>query len=398
MVRNEFIDIINGRKVAIVGNGDLDRDYSAEIDAADVVVRFNHFYNYGTGRAGRKVDVIFQIFTSEWDKAPNKHADVIRSQGARIFCVRKPEQYSPSRVAHFLGSDVCVSDMSDFFRDHNDWTCGGTVLTTLAALPLNAEIRCYGFPQGAVAEKYFSGPANHYKDWRNELAAQQRAIETLERCTIRTPRQDAAPVIVIPVKAVSAGAKDKNAVLLPRLLEKLAGQPNRVVLVGKADELAHAMVEKYGVEYFKTGAPTGEVTDDIRSWRDLTEYCGEVVLLQCTSPYFRIEWIEQLVEARKYAPVAAICEEIGFKVNGIYSEAEGVYMQLVRNFGAPSVPRQKVARSVHLTGGGFAFHSDALSKPSFFNAGVLRPVVIDSSDALDVDTEADLAKVTEGAA
>ena len=85
---------------------------------------------------------------------------------------------------------------------------------------------------------------------------------------------------------------------------------------------------------------------------------------------------------------------MNFKVNGIYTAENGIYRQLVPIFGPASVPRQKLPRAVHLTSAAYAFHTDALDWASFYQAGTLRPVIVEERDALDVDTPADLAAAT----
>ena len=45
-------------RIVIVGNAKLEKDYSALVDGAQMVVRFNNARNYGSGLAGRKTDVL----------------------------------------------------------------------------------------------------------------------------------------------------------------------------------------------------------------------------------------------------------------------------------------------------------------------------------------------------
>ena len=53
-----FHNFLRGKTVALVGNAIPNRDCSAEIDSADVVIRLNNFYNYDSGRVGRKTDCL----------------------------------------------------------------------------------------------------------------------------------------------------------------------------------------------------------------------------------------------------------------------------------------------------------------------------------------------------
>lgn len=387
----ELLEIIDGRTVAVVGNGEVERDCSAEVDACDIVIRFNHFYNYDSGKTGRRVDVVIQTFTSVWASAKERHADVIRAQHARIFCAKKPWQYCPAQVAELIGPDVCVSDWSKELEPYAKFTTGTAFLAWLASRPRNAVFKVFGFPRGEAADRYYAGDAKSYQPLKDEeLALQERSIAMLERQTVTRPRMERPPAVVIPVKACSEGAPGKNDVLLGPCIEKLKPLGYPIHLVGDAERLMGRFAGP-GVETFLTPAPTGEVTDDLRVWRDHTGYHGEVVLVQCTSPGLRAEWIGQVLEARRHAPVAATCVKVAFKVNGMYAEENGVWTQLVPNFGPPSVPRQKLPSVIHLSGAVWAFHSDALDRPSFYQAGPLRPVIVSEADSLDVDTPEQLA-------
>lgn len=392
----ELLEIFDGRTVAIVGNGEETEDHSAEIDACDVVVRFNHFYNYDSGKVGKKVDVIIQTFTSAWIQAENKHADIIKAQQPRIFCGKKPAQYSPAEVAKFLGPDICISDWSSELLPWAKYTTGGAFLCWLASKPRNAKFRVFGFPRGEAADRYFAGDAKHYAQLKDEeLAAQARAISIIEMQCVTRERQPLAVPIVIPVKAHSSGCPGKNEKLLPSCVAKLAPLGHPIWLVGDgADKLREIAGGR--CQAFTTPPPTGEVTDDLRLWRDHTGYHGEVALVQCTSPFLKPEWVERCLAERRHAPIAATCCKINFKVNAIYAGECGIWRQLVPIFGPASVPSQKLPPVVRLTGAAFAFHSDALDLPSFYDAGVLRPVIVEEHDSLDVDTKEDLIKAQRG--
>lgn len=395
----ELLEIFDGRTVAIVGNGEEQEDHSAEIDACDVVVRFNHFYNYDSGHVGKKVDVIIQTFTTAWVKAEQKHADVIKAQKPKIFCGKKAQQYNPPQVAGFLGDDICVSNWTSELAPWAKYTTGGAFLCWLASKPRNAKFKVFGFPRGAAADKYWSGDAKHYAPLKDEeLAAQARAISIIEMQRVTSPRVERKPVVLIPVKASSEGCPGKNERLLPICIAKLAPLGYDIHLVGDgADRLREIALSVPGVDAekihaFLTPPPTGEVTDDMRMWRDHTGYHGEIIHVQCTSPSMKPEWVAACIAARRHAPVAATCCRINFKVNCMYAQNNGVWLQLVEGFGPPSAPRQSLPPVVRLTGAVFAFHSDALDCRSFYDAGVLRPVIVEERDALDVDTPEDLAK------
>jgi len=77
---NRLLQMLNGKRIAIVGNSAVGRNYSNEIDSADVVIRFNHFYNYDSGLVGRRVDIVLQTVAQAWYDAVNSgkaHIDII---------------------------------------------------------------------------------------------------------------------------------------------------------------------------------------------------------------------------------------------------------------------------------------------------------------------------------
>lgn len=66
-----FHDFLRGKTVALVGNAVPNRDCSAEIDSADVVIRLNNFYNYDSGRVGKKIDCLVLNGIAALSEDPN---------------------------------------------------------------------------------------------------------------------------------------------------------------------------------------------------------------------------------------------------------------------------------------------------------------------------------------
>lgn len=73
--------MIEGKRVAIVGNMTPSEDLSEEIDAHDVVIRVNNFYNYDSGKVGKKVSALLLSGTSAWmneaPKGQSLHEEII---------------------------------------------------------------------------------------------------------------------------------------------------------------------------------------------------------------------------------------------------------------------------------------------------------------------------------
>ena len=86
----KFQKMIEGKRVAIVGNMTPSEDLSEEIDNHDIVIRINHFYNYDSGLVGKKVDMLFVTPTDRWKKmsAEERHEGVIREQQPMVFAVK----------------------------------------------------------------------------------------------------------------------------------------------------------------------------------------------------------------------------------------------------------------------------------------------------------------------
>jgi hypothetical protein len=105
----------SGRFIVIMGNGKPERDMRAEVDAADLVIRFNGCRNHG-GASGTRSDVVAVCNTGQpasamlgggWaDLAPVRAA-------ATIWAVRNPEAFA-SRRADILARRP---DLADFFDD-----------------------------------------------------------------------------------------------------------------------------------------------------------------------------------------------------------------------------------------------------------------------------------------
>lgn len=381
---NQLIAFLTGKKVAIVGNASLDRDYSKEIDEADVVCRFNHFYNIASGNAGRKTDIIFQTFARPWFEASieERNLDIIQEQKPLLYVVKKPEQFD-SVARDFFGDNVRIEMMPTEAHKYYKYTTGGAVLCYLAEHLHNASVKVYGFPNGEQWEKYIATDAKHYAS----VASEERfivdsAIMRLEALP-KGERVNIPTHIVIPVKKASVGAPNKNKILLPILLQKLSNSPYPVTVVTDDDSLGLPI----GIKRFIVPAihPLADVTLTLRAWRDATGFCGDVCLLQCTSPNFRYEWLEEALEVRSRANVVVTAVKLDYKVNSIFVSRHNTGFRATM-FGAPTIPRQLLPQAWRLSGALFLFHSDYLSRQSFFDDVEVTPIFIDEKDALDIDT------------
>lgn len=393
---NRLLQILDGRKIAIVGNGTPVFDHSADIDSAEVVVRFNDFYNMPTGRVGRRVDIVLQTIAKAW--FDRFHAGqlaaslaTVREQKPAIFLVKRPDNYRSDAHAVY-GKGVRIDNLASLFEPWWRFTTGTAALCYLAQNLKNAEVRCYGFQDEAAWQNYIATDAKHY----SEVAAEERnvmleAIAKLESLTITEPKNGIVPkCIVVPIKANSSGAPMKNRILLRGCLEKLQGLGITVYATGDDTELLHEVKDICVPVPLSAIGAMDDVTKTLRRWQVETGFCGDVALVQCTSPKLKVEWVAQCFDAMSMAPVAATCVELGFKPTAIFREENGVFLPNSQALPPASVARQMLPRAVRITGAVETFHTDALTRESFFEYGTLEPVIIDESDALDVDTEEQL--------
>jgi hypothetical protein len=108
--------LASSRRITIVGNGAIPEGLAAEIDASDVVVRFNDCRS--VGRGGRRTDVVAVCNTGrpalsmlgggQW-----KTSDAVR-QAREIWGVRDPEKFEAMR-APLAASHP---DLDDFCDDY----------------------------------------------------------------------------------------------------------------------------------------------------------------------------------------------------------------------------------------------------------------------------------------
>lgn len=390
---NYLLSLLEGRRVAIVGNGNVKEDLSKEVDSADVVVRFNHFYNYDSGRVGRRVDVVMQTITPMYFEAKDRHDDVVRAQRPVVFLVKNHFTYD-TRIHVVYGSDVRVENATRLFGAYGPFTTGTTVLAYLSEKLENAEVRCYGFQDEEDWNRYLKTDAKGYNVQPFEREVMMKSIGILESLKITEPPKETRRAVVVPVKRNSTGVPGKNRLLLDRCLAeaKRAGFP--ISVIGDDDELLHKAHAEHGVDI--TPLPSidafADVTDSLREWRARSGFFGEVALVQCTSPRMRHEWISEAFKGLEFAPVAATATRLGFKASAIYVKEGNVFVRACQTLPPTSVARQRLPETVRVNGAVVAVHTDAFDFPSIFDAGVLRPVLVSEEDSLDVDVREDLVK------
>lgn len=390
---NLLLQLLQGRKVAIVGNGNVKEDHSAEIDSADVVIRFNHFYNYDSGLVGKKVDIVLQTITPMYYNASNRHDDIVREQKPIVFLVKNHFPYD-TKLHEIYGKDVKVENYTRVFDAYKPYTTGTTALAYLADHLINAEVRCYGFQDDVDWERYLATDAKNFHVLPIERSIMMDSINRLEALKITEPHKEIEKKVVIPVKKTSLGFAGKNRLLIDNCIKEAQKSKIPIVIVGDDEELMRRVEKEYGVEIciLPEIKPLSDVTNTLKDWRDKTGYAGYLAIVLCTSPRLKAEWIDKAFDELRFAPISATATPLTFKPTAIYQKAGGVFVKACLAMPPASVARQLLPETVRITGAVVACHTDALDFESFYDAGVMRPVIVTEEEALDIDTKEDYEK------
>lgn len=165
----ELSPIVNGKRVAIVGHATslIGHGYGAEIDAADIVVRF-HTRPVATDLAdsiGRRVDM---WYCGKIEACP-RHMEIVdcKIDGVPVCC-KKP------KLLHFIrGSWNPVRPW--LHRDEpppNTWSCTGVVAVIDCLLSGAAEVRVYGFDFFRSADIHTGETVKNRQHLRKPVIAQ----------------------------------------------------------------------------------------------------------------------------------------------------------------------------------------------------------------------------------
>lgn len=182
--------ILWGKRVAVVGNKTPDSDLSAEIDACDVVIRFNHFYNYESGLVGKRVDVLFITPSSAWLNLPDDKArkiDVIQEQRPLVAFTRFKER-AQWKVFQRVFAGLPTYYDANTNASNNQFTTGVSVLELISQTCENCEVKVFCFGEtDAEMWNYFNAQGRHYiKDGYREAVVRERLLKLFPRFTIYT--------------------------------------------------------------------------------------------------------------------------------------------------------------------------------------------------------------------
>jgi hypothetical protein len=181
-VSDKFREMINGKRVAIVGNLTPTVDLSQEIDNHDIVIRINHFYNYDSGLVGKKVNMLFVTPTETWKKMSpeERHENIIREQKPDIFVIKHWIRITDDvKENHFCNCKIYRFGQ-DMIRGTQVFTTGTAALRILTNCD-NFTCDCYCFSFEDNWKNYINTEAKHYSELMT-LEEQKRKewIETLK--------------------------------------------------------------------------------------------------------------------------------------------------------------------------------------------------------------------------
>jgi CMP-N-acetylneuraminic acid synthetase len=399
-------EICRGKRVAVVGSGTPGRDCSAEIDACDVVIRMNHFYNVPSGRVGTKTDVVVITPSDAWLalSGDERGEKIIKDQKPLILAVRYPERLCASEVREFFKG-------CEFGRDDETpasvqrFTTGTIVLAKIAEHAENCEIKCFGFSPRDEFIEYLRKDGPHYLGGAEaEACAREVYFEVLRRKEIFDETSELSFRVVIPARKGSS-VKDKNVrewkntgkTLLQIAVEKAREAFDTAPVVLTDSEKYAALAKSYGAEVPYLDDETGgleNVAMKLRRWQERSGFNGWILIQQCTSPEIFVESLRKFRDEalslgirRDTAVLSAIA--VRKKCTAFFTADE--YGNAVQMFSAiaPSVPRQSIPQTWWFNGAAALVHSDSLDSDVLFSGMKFRLVELSSGEAVDIDSNED---------
>lgn len=408
MPLSTFENIINGKKVALVGNGFVDENLSEEIDSHDIVIRMNHFYNYDSGNVGKKVDVIFTTPTPIWANMPPdiRHWDVIQEQQPTVFVLKHEQRVDNTIINnHYKGCKI-YGFSPDYIKGEGIYTTGTCALNVLSQC-INFECDIYGFSfDNKKWKEYIATSAQHYaKTYDEEATKRLEYLKKVKEKHIFLPAgTEPGYYPIIPVRKGSS-LKDKNIreyngkPLLQIAIEKAIAAYGHVTVLADCEEYAE-LAKKWGadVPYIDDKVESGEnIVIRLRRWRDKMNINGRIILIQCTSPNISLESfkkVKELSHGKTYRDIIGTAYQFDdVKYSALmYATKDGYLVQAVKGVPDISVPRQELQPLYHYNGGLTSFMTSQLDNDELFKYSYFIPLIINRNEALDIDNERDFKK------
>lgn len=407
MPLSQFENLINGKTVALVGNGPINENLSEEIDSHDVVIRLNHFYNYDSGNVGKKVNAIFATPTLFWaEMGPEeRHWDIIQEQKPLVFILKHEQRIDGEIISnHYKGCKI-YGFTPDYIKNEGIYTTDTCALNVLSQC-INFQCDVYGFTFDKDWKSYITSSALHYfKTYKKEEVKRFEYIEKIKSKRIFLPEgkePDFYPVITV---RKGSSLKDKNIreykgkPLLQHAIEKAIKVFGNVTVLADDEEYAN-MAKKWGatVPYIDEKVEDLEnVSVRLKRWRDRENINGRIILIQCTSPNITEESLKRITEESKGKSYRDIIGSVSIFNDVKYSALmfvtnKGYLEQAVK--GAPDIsePRQLLQPMYYYNGGITSFMSSQLDNKTLFEYSYFYPLMIDENESLDIDNEKDFKK------
>jgi hypothetical protein len=160
-----FQKFVKGKTVAVVGNADVDKDYSEEIDNHDIVIRINNFYNYHSGLVGKKIDaLILGGLSACIDNLPNGQSlgeDIIKEKKPRVFLITESSNQKLPNIHNRYS--MCKKDMLMNKPLDMKYTTGTLLLKQLYEID-DVKVDVYGFTKGSEWKEYLSSYCSAHKN------------------------------------------------------------------------------------------------------------------------------------------------------------------------------------------------------------------------------------------
>lgn len=394
----KFQQMVQGKRVAIVGNFTPSEDLSEEIDSHDIVIRINHFYNYDSGMVGKKVDMLFVTPTTTWKNMSPKerHEDIIRQQRPIIFAVKHWERIDDEvRRKHFCNCKIYKFEQ-DMIRGSQVFTTGTASLRILTTCE-NFTCDFYCFSSGEEWKNYINSEAKHYE--KSKEIEEKKRTEWMEILKRKRFFDDSInPVITI---RKGSSLKDKNIRpykdgknLLQICVEKALKVFGSVTVLADDEDYCE-MARSYGAEvpYLDEKVEGNEdVTVRLKRWRDKCGINGRIILLQCTSPNISIESMEKMKEMSKEADykevivTTVVYDDVKYSALLLFDDEEKYMKQAIKGCPQISKPRQELKPLYHYNGAMTSFAPSQLDKQSLFDDANLKSCMIEKWEGLDIDT------------
>lgn len=198
-------------------------------------------------------------------------------------------------------------------------------------------------------------------------------------------------IVIIPVKANSQGAPNKNRLLLKHCVEETlkAGYP--ICIIGDDKELLHEYSRFVDTHLLPPIGSYVDITDSLRKWRNDVSFVGDIALVQCTSPKIKHEWIGECLSHVSDGIISATACEVAFKPTAMYREiGNGLFVPYCKDAPSASVARQLLPHTIRITGAVEAFQSKQLDFESLYDNAAMIPVMVDERESLDIDTKEQL--------